>query len=159
MKKEVGIAIVFGLIVGLIITIGMYRARTALQTPLTGTPDPFAVEMTTESPLPQQDIPTENTSQLRVTSPLDEELRTSKDILISGITFPNSTVVILHNEHEVISSSDAQGNFSVPDVLEAGANVFRIRVLNASHPQIEAVRTVVYESAQAEASPSAKTNL
>jgi hypothetical protein len=163
MKKEVGIAIVFGLIVGLIITIGMYRARTALQTPLEGTPDPFAQDITTESPLPANDIVPENSSQLRVTSPLDEELRTSKDILISGITFPNSTIVILHNEHEVMSSSDVQGNFSVPDVLEAGANVFRIRVLAPDQSPIEVLRTVVFESNQPEstASPSAakKTNL
>ncbi|MEP7166615.1 MAG: hypothetical protein ABI758_01400 [Candidatus Woesebacteria bacterium] len=154
MKKEVGIAIVFGLIVGLIITVGMYRARTALQTPLEESPSPFTQDGST----PSATVLPENASELRVTAPLDEDVRTVKDILVSGATLPNSTIVILHNEHEVLGTSDTEGNFSIPLVLETGANVLRIRVLSTSRAPMEIIRTVVFESSQPEPTPTASAS-
>jgi len=151
MKKEVGIAIVFGLIVGLIITVGMYRARTALQTSPEESPLPVVEDTSSGSAVPTQDV----SSQLRVREPADEELRTSKDIMVSGTTIPSSTVIILHNEREIPSTSDAEGNFSVPDTLDIGANVFVIRVLPATGAPIEVTRTVVYESTQPDPTPTA----
>ena len=144
MRKEISIAIVFGLIVGLIITIGMYRARTALQDTTGETPQP----LTQDIPSQVTDVNPIDTADLRITEPANESMSTVATIHISGATFPDSTIVVLQNESEIIGLSDSAGNFSIPITLQSGANIFRIRAIAAGHPMIEKIRTVVYETTE-----------
>lgn len=161
MRKEVIIAISFGLIVGLVITIGMYRARTALEEE----PHPDSVALSDEQPTPEPSATPATQTGLIVREPSEEGLSTTASISVTGATYPNRALVILVNEKEVVGMSDEQGNFSIPLSLTLGGNIIKIRVLNPGSDPIEITRTVVYEapiavataSDSAVASPSAKT--
>lgn len=141
MRKEVIIAITFGLIVGLIITIGMYRARTALE--VVPTEDTPAITQEDASPLPSSKPQTQTGLILR--EPAEDALSTTQNTLVSGTTFANRAIVILLNEKEVVAMSDEQGNFSIPVSLGLGANLVKVRVLNPQANPIEVTRTIVYE--------------
>ncbi len=141
MKKEVLIAISFGLIVGLIITVGMYRARTALE--VTPPEDSLSVTDTSASPEPSSTPQTD--TGLIIREPADEALSTTSTLQVTGATFANRAIVILVNEREIVGMSDEQGNFSFPVTLAAGGNILKIRVLNPGSAATEVTRTVVYE--------------
>lgn len=153
MKKEVFFAIVFGLVVGLIITVGMYRARRALDTVPSQSPEPFLTTSVEETPLP-----TGEESLLRIREPAPELSTQQSTISITGTTLASTPIIVLHNEKELITTSDAQGNFSLPVTLVEGANIFTIRVLPSDRAPLESVRTVVYEPSQI-ATPSATPRL
>lgn len=150
MKKEVLIAISFGLIVGLVITIGMYRARTALE--VEPPSDLLAVSDQDSTPEPLAS-PSAKTG-LIVREPSDEALSTRQSISVTGSTYPNRALVILINEKEVVGMSDEQGNFSLPVTLSVGGNLIKIRVLNPGQDSIEVTKTVVYETSLAQATAS-----
>jgi hypothetical protein len=154
MKKEIVIAIVFGLAVGLIITVGMYRARRAMETTTANDVDITETVQPTpeESPLPR-DL---SSGKLRLREPQPDAFTTEKNLQISGTTVPDSLIVILLNEREVLGSSDTEGNFSIPATLDDGVNVLVIRVLPNGETPIEMTRSIVYDSGTNQtASPSA----
>ncbi len=141
MRKEVIIAIAFGLVVGLVITIGMYRARTALEE--TPTETTAALVEDSLSPLPSSAPQTQNGLILR--EPVEEAVTTTPNIRVSGSTFANRAIVLLINEKEVVAMSDDQGNFSIPVTVTIGGNILKVRVLNPGEAASEVTRTVIYE--------------
>lgn len=143
MKKEVLIAIILGLVVGLIITIGMYRARTAVQTAIPGsTFEPIQSSEPLASDTPEQASP----EALTVLEPKDEMLATESSLRVSGTTFPSTALVVLHNDKEYVTKTDTQGNFSLTVTLDSGSNIFKIRALPQGQDPLEVIRTVVYTS-------------
>lgn len=159
MKKEIVIAIIFGLAVGLIITVGMYRARRAMETVPTEDVD---ITQTIQTSPEESAIPEDASSgRLRLREPLPDSFTTEKSAQVSGTTLSNSTIVVLQNEREILGSSDTEGNFSIPLTLESGVNVLVIRVLATGENPIEMTRSIVYDpgtvqTASPSASPSAK---
>ncbi|MBP9699841.1 hypothetical protein KBD71_01005 [Candidatus Woesebacteria bacterium] len=141
MKKEVFIAVLLGLVGGLIITVGMYRARQAVQTA-----NPEATFQVLASPA--ANIPTQTSAPsqagLSVSSPTQDALVFEPTLNISGATQADIPVVILHNEKEIIIFSDKQGNFSAQATLSYGANIFTIKAMLAGQVPVETTRTVVY---------------
>lgn len=141
MRKEMIVAILFGLIVGLILTYGFYRARIALG------PDPNPIASptpgATNSPTPNGD------SQITVMSPADESVQAENSTTITGRTLPNSTVVILVNNDEEVTMSDDAGNFSQERTLESGSNVITINVLDTEGNTFTAERTVIVANTEA----------
>lgn len=141
MKKEVLIAVILGLVGGLIITVGMYRARQAGQTA-----NPEATFQVLASPA--ANIPTQTSapsqSGLTVSSPTQDALVFTPTLNITGATQAEIPVVILHNEKEIIVFSDKQGNFSAQATLSSGANIFTIKAMLAGQNSVETTRTVVY---------------
>lgn len=141
MKKEVLIAIALGLIVGLVITVGMYRARTAVQTAIPGsTFEPVQVP-STQAPTVLDATPLE---ALRILEPNDEFLATEESLRISGTTYANIALAVLHNDKEYVTKTDSQGNFSLTIKLDNGSNIFKIRALPQNQDPLEVIRTVVY---------------
>jgi hypothetical protein len=137
MKKEVVIAVVLGVVVGLIITFGIYTANAALQRrarQLTATPSP--------TPLTN-----EQKSSIILFSPEDNTL-TDKDALsVSGTTTANSLVVIFVNEQEHVTTADEKGNFSEEVELVGGSNILTIVATDPNGKQEQVQRTVVYSTA------------
>lgn len=135
MRKEMIVAIVFGLILGLVLTYGFYRARLAMGP----RPNPIATPTpgTSASPTPN------NNGQLTLLSPADESVQAERSTTITGKTIPNTTVVILVNDDEEITMADATGNFSQQRTLKSGSNVITITVLEESGALITAERTVI----------------
>jgi hypothetical protein len=137
MKKEVVIAVVLGVIVGLIITFGIYTANAALQKrarQLSATPSP--------TPLTN-----DQKSSIILFSPEDNML-TDKDALsVSGTTTANALVVIFVNDKEHLTTADDKGNFSEEVELTGGSNILTVVATDPSGKQEQVQRTVVYSTA------------
>ncbi|CAN5280494.1 hypothetical protein BH10PAT2_BH10PAT2_3480 [soil metagenome] len=149
MKKEVLFAIFLGLGLGLIVTFGIYTARSAfLKKTDTTDVSPTATPAAT---------PTD--SSLSLFSPDDESVQFVSDVKVTGTTFPNAHVIVFINNTSNITTADATGNFSVATTLTEGSNVVTVRALDDNGNQAEQKRTVIYTTttldAVATATPSA----
>lgn len=148
MKKEVIIAILIGLALGLFITYGVYQARTGLSQK---SMDP--------SLLPQPITETPFSGELALNSPADESVQNENTVSVSGTTLPNSFVVVFVGNKETITHSDDSGNFSVEVELEDGGNVVTVFVIDQDGGSLSLERTVtVTDETFEEATASADTN-
>ncbi len=152
MKKEIIFAVVIGLIVGLIITFGMYRARQSLSGSST---ENARIEGTLASPPTASVQPSSTADAFLVSEPADESLITDPQIRVSGQAFPNAAIAILTGNGEVVGTADAKGNFSLAVTLQPGANIITIRALGNTREPLEVIRTVVVSNADLSATPSA----
>ena len=135
MKKEVAIAIIIGLVLGVIITFGLYRARLSLvEQPINPTPSP-----TIENQL-------DATSTLNLDSPKDESIVSDKNVTIAGSTLPHAFVVIFVNDEEQLTNADDTGHFSVTADLETGSNVIAVHSLDEDGKAIVQERVVIYST-------------
>lgn len=155
MRKEMLFAILFGLIVGLILTYGFYRARLAI--------GPRPNPVVTPSPGAQTSPSPSNNGQLTILSPEDELVQAERSTTITGKTLANSPIVILVNNDEDVTMSDSSGNFSQQRTLESGSNVIIVTVLDANGNSIVAERTVIVANTEAlnlvpNATPSGQSN-
>lgn len=149
MKKELLLAVLIGLAVGLVIVFGVYRTRILL-TPKNQTTNLDA----SPSPEASADI----LSNLVIHSPLDESIQESPDVTIAGTTNHNEFVVILVNDQDFVTTADDSGNFSISTTLEAGSNIIQVKSINEDGQVTTKELTVIYttkpliESADASAS-------
>lgn len=154
MKKELILAILIGLSVGLVIVFGVYRTRTIF-TPR-GQQERLEV-----SPVPSPSA--EVLSNLVVHSPVDESIQEAPDVTIAGSTNANDFVVIMVNNESFITTADKSGNFSISAVLEAGGNIIQVNSINENGDVTTQELTVIYTTQplfeeDAETSGSANTN-
>lgn len=134
MKKEVLIAILIGFGLGLTITYGIYRVRTALEDQPQTIAD-IVNSTNTPSPEPQ--------SMLALLTPEDGAIQTEKTATVAGSTLANALVVLFVNDIDYIQKSDATGNFSFQVDLKDGSNVLIAHVLNENGEVITKEKTVV----------------
>lgn len=139
MKKEVVLAIIIGLGLGLVITYGVYRARTSL----------LGSSVTSNQSAQASPTPSGQTT-LVVNAPLDESIQSTSDVTIAGTTTPNSFVVTILNDNQTITTADESGNFSVEEELEEGANIMLVFSVDEDGNTTETERTVIYNTASTE---------
>ena len=151
MKKEVVISVLIGLTLGLIITYGIYRMRTALTAP----PESGDIEATA-SP-----SPTPANNSLTVLSPLDGTIQTGTSLTVTGTAPPNSIVVLFVDEEDQITTADDSGNFSFIADLETGSNVLTVHTVDENGISTSVERVVIVNPGQlaspTNASPAAGT--
>jgi len=133
MKKEIFLAIIIGLLVGLLLTYGFYRTRLALSRPQTS-------GVALSSPQPSPVIATRD---LALVSPEDEIVQTEKTTYVTGTTKPNSFVAIFVNNAETLTQADTAGNFSVLVNLETGSNIITVNVIDENGAITSLERTVI----------------
>ena len=152
MKKEILFAVGIGLVVGLIITFGMYRARQAMTNSST-----INDQLTRDLTSPSASTNTNGKDAFLVSEPQDESLVIDPNIRVSGQAFPNAAIVILTQDGETVGSADTKGNFSLPLTLQPGGNILTIRALSDTREPLQVMRTVVFSTADLtqNASPSA----
>lgn len=150
MKKEVLIAVVLGIIVGLVITFGMYTANTALQRKAQQTKDAAA-----PSPAPIDSIQDLQRSTIIIYGPEDNMLTDKDKVQLSGSTTANATIVIFVNDKETVTSADGKGNFSAELSLVGGSNVITTISTDINGKQDQDQRTVVFSTASLDDAPSA----
>jgi hypothetical protein len=136
MKKEIIIAILLGLSLGLFITYGLYRTRNAADTNQT-----LTIEDTLNSS-PEIEV----LSTLVLHSPEDESIVENPEVPIAGDTEPNNFVVIFVNEEEFITTADETGAFSISTELEAGSNVIIVYSIDEDGNQTIEERVVIYST-------------
>lgn len=121
MKKEVILAVLIGLSMGLFITYGVYRFRTSL----TENPTTDLEEATEPSPATASDP-----ALIAIHNPENGTVQTENETTVTGTTSENAHVVLFVNDKDYISTSDATGNFTFTVDLEDGTNILAIHVLN-----------------------------
>lgn len=136
MKKEIIFAIFLGLGLGLIITYGVYRARTTLQKPVAQE----AEQIIEATPLASAE------TNLSITSPEDETITESQELTVAGSTNPNSFVVVIVNNQDNITTADQSGNFSVVITLETGSNVIQVHSIDEDGNTSIKEITVIYST-------------
>jgi hypothetical protein len=134
MKKEIIIAILIGLSLGLFITYGVYQAKTGITNKVGQDQKTLAL-----TPVPDQEF----SGELVLNSPEDEIIQTEATTSVSGTTLANSFVVVFVGNDETITSSDESGNFSVEVDLENGVNIISVIVLDENGRSISTKRTLI----------------
>lgn len=140
-KKEATVAVVIGLILAVIVTGGVLRARHALQTIKFPSKDSFK---NTKNPTPDQK------SQelfLELATP-DNSVVTSPKITLSGKTMVGTYIAILGEKGEYLIVPNDLGSFSQEVTLVKGANTIKITVYQNDGKKIEKVLTAVYTTAE-----------
>ncbi|MBI2010068.1 MAG: hypothetical protein HYS86_02695 [Candidatus Chisholmbacteria bacterium] len=137
MKKEVILAIVIGFAIGLLITFGIYTARTAL-------------ENAPQNPSPQPSASPENSTQagLIITTPANEALVDTATIPLEGTATPEAIITIITPEGQQIITADSEGNFATEIELAGGANEIQISAFTPEGLKTEVSLTVVYSTAE-----------
>ena len=147
MRKDVVIAISIGLVIGLVITYGIWIANKSLklaQNHPWASPTPVTASSPEVSPSPN---PSTN-SVLAIPSPEDESLSESATITVKGQTLPNSDLVVLSEKSETFLKSDSRGEFSTSINLETGYNQLKIIVFDASGVEHSVERLVTYTTSK-----------
>ena len=109
MRKEIVVAIVAGVLVGLIIAFGVWRANRA-------------IDLNPGNENTPQDTQVISDFGLTLVSPSNRQIVSEDAVVVSGATSANSTVVILTVQDEYLAQADAEGAFEIEVELVAGLN-------------------------------------
>jgi len=104
MKKEVLIAIVSGLILGLVITFGIYTANRSIEKQKNA-------KKAQETPLPASPSPSLSQKTLTITSPENYDLINQRELTINGIAWPEAVIAIITENSEFFTQADNEGYF------------------------------------------------
>lgn len=140
-KKEATVAVVIGLILALIVTGGILRARHALQSIKLPTKDSFTGNKKT--------IPEVKSTELflELTTP-DNSVLSSPTLTLAGKTLPNTYIAILGEKGEYLIIPNDLGSFSQDITLIKGANTIKIVVYQNDGKKIESTVNAVYTTAE-----------
>lgn len=115
MKKEVLIAVLSGLIIGLIITVGIYTANRSLEQQ--------KAKKISQTQTPQPAAQADQTQKLlTITSHENFDLIDQSEITLSGIAWPDAVVALMTEKDNQITSADSDGIFSFQFKLIKGYN-------------------------------------
>jgi hypothetical protein len=159
MKKEVIIAIIIGIGIGLVITFGIKTAQESLSKELQN-PQP---ELTVNTP----EVIEAPVHQIEITSPKNNSVIEKNTVSVSGTSTPFSMIGLISTTDQNATMADNQGNFSLMASLTAGVNILTLSSYTVSGEQAVATIQVVhsegafsdYESSPATPSPTLKVKL
>jgi hypothetical protein len=137
MRKEVIIAIVLGLLLGFVITFGVYRTQKFFRQPRSN-PDQSDL-LRTPITAPASDEPQE----LAIINPTNGLITDQTTIVVTGTTTPNVPIVVLANSSEYVTNSDGTGAFSVEVPLKQGSTILTTYVLREDGSSLKDERTVI----------------
>jgi len=141
MRKEVILAIVGGVALGLLVIGGLWWTnRATTEESLNITPTPVLEQSPTLIPTPSL--------SLEIISPEDESIIEEEKVTLEGKTAPESVVVVIYPEGENIVEADEEGNFETEITLVGGANEIKITAYDEEGNQAEKNLTLVYSTAK-----------
>lgn len=144
------VAILLGLVVGLLIVVGIVIARQAFEKHQSG-PDntikssPISTSLSAGSATA---TPTPPKHALTIDQPDNNSVVSSGELMISGKTTPQSTIAVVSEKNEYFTSSDESGLFSQKIELITGVNEIKMAALAPNEEQAEITLTVVYTTAE-----------
>lgn len=139
MRKEIFFAILAGSILGLIIAFGVWRANVSLSSRSNGN------SSASETPSPKPE------SSITLAAPEDGSVITESTATISGLTKPNSYIVISSEDADYLVKTKADGAFESEVELTAGVNQLIISAFTENGNAISAKLVLVYSSEFAKA--------
>jgi len=141
MKKEVVLAIITGFVIGLLITFGIYTARTSLEK--NQSPD------ATASAQPTGNLQPSSPTGLTVIKPLNYTLVDTDEIQVQGTTFPNATITLITTVENSIVTADDDGDFTIQLELEGGLNQIQITAYDkTASDSAQTQLNIVYSTAE-----------
>ena len=134
MKKEVIIAILLGLALGLIITFGIWTANQAIKEKKTRQ----TTQVVQTTPSPPVKI------ELTINSPQNNLVVDKNKVQINGQCQPQSVLVLSSEENDVFTLSDESGFFSTSFPLVKGSNEITITSIDNLNQTQEKKLMIVY---------------
>lgn len=141
-KKEVTVAVVIGLIIALVVTGGVLRARTALS----------KIKI---SPKDSQNSPVESGKKDQKSNELFVEITTPDNtvvaepkITLTGKTLPGTYIAILAEKGEYLIVPSDTGTFSQEISLVKGANTITVTIYQNDGKKVDKTLSVVYTTAE-----------
>lgn len=140
MRKEVILAIIVGVGLGLVLTFGIWTANKALLTK-GGSQELSPTPSLNETPTPSAAF------ELTILSPEEGDLLDKDSVLVSGTSTPGVNLVVLSENDEKVILADETGKWETTVKLVSGANDIRIVAYEpGSDQQVEKTITVVYST-------------
>lgn len=142
MRKEVILAIVGGVVLGLLVIGGLWwtNKTTTGENPIVPSPTPLITQAPTLTPA--LSLP------LEIINPENESIIEEEEITLEGKTIPGSVVVVIYPEGENIVEADEEGNFETEITLVGGANEIKITAYDEEGNQAEKNLTLIYSTAK-----------
>jgi len=96
------------------------------------------ISLTTPTPMPAPSV------FLTLDRPKDEEVVTSKILIIGGKTNSNAVVVVMTDSFEDVITPTNDGNFSTTTSINDGQNIVEVTAISPNGESATAKRTVTY---------------
>ncbi|KKQ25962.1 MAG: hypothetical protein US62_C0017G0014 [Candidatus Woesebacteria bacterium GW2011_GWA1_37_8] len=141
MRKELLIAIVVGLLFGLIIGFGIWRANSAINKDQISTESTSNYDEKTTDTKIQEPTQTES-KDLVVSAPLEYDVLTQNPVVITGLTTGNTNVIISTEVKDYIVTSKPGGDFTAEVQLSPGLN--QILITNPENTAEPKILNLVY---------------
>ncbi len=141
MRKEILLAIFVGMSLGLMITFGIYQSQQNSTTKQNTDSNRAIINPTSTSSATIEN----SNAELVINSPEPNLLSQENEIIVSGMSNPDSFIVIFVNDQEYITNADEAGNFSSKVTLEEGGNLLTVTSLDEEGRQVEKQLSVIYE--------------
>ncbi len=140
MRKELIVAIVFGILIGCLAAYGIWRTNTRLQAKDLPTEEAVLTQKASNGqiPTPPQQL------QVELTSLEDNEVFDTNSLTVSGMTQPNIWVVIGTEKKDYITKSNQDGLFEEKIDLALGINTLLITVFDTQANARILTTNVVY---------------
>jgi len=139
MRKEIIFVIIASILFGAIIAFGVWRANTALR----NNSNDLAITSTLDG---SEDEHIQSELGLTIAKPSQDDVVTESPITISGITMPNSWVVLSTEDEDYIIQSDNTGLFQSEVDLVGGINQITTTVFDENGNSINKTLRVIYSS-------------
>lgn len=141
-KKEVSLAIIIGLLIALLVTVGILRAQSALKN--IHFPDG---SFKAASPTPSSLARPQSGLFLDISTP-DNSVTQTPTLTLAGTTVANTYIAILGESGEYLIVPNELGSFSQDVKLVKGANSISITVYTSQGDKLEKTLNAVYTTAE-----------
>ncbi len=140
MRKEIIVAVIMGLILGMVIAYGIYRTNQTIDNKIENTNTNNGLSS------PSEDTSINNEVKLTVIEPENLDGIIENPITLSGLTQQNSYVVVSSENDDVVLKSDTKGGFSTTVNLLGGINQILVKSPNPDKLSDGHIITLVYSS-------------
>jgi hypothetical protein len=137
MRKEILFAIVAGVLFGLVISFGIWKANSSINPNSTSNSQ-------NASPTPTIQGPSQ--IGLTIAKPQEYEIVSENQVAISAITSPDSWVSISAEDQDYVAKSDAKGAFEMNVSLIKGLNEIIVTAFDQSGNQETHTLPIVYST-------------
>lgn len=138
MRKEILVAILFGIVFGVSAAFGVWRANSVLKSQ--------RANMDNSSNDQQSNKSTTSKLNLTIASPEENDVIAESSVDITGITKANTLVAVSSEEEDYILRSDNSGNFTAKIELVSGINQVIVGAVDETQNKEERILTLVYSS-------------
>jgi hypothetical protein len=139
MRKEVILAVIIGVLLGGVILYGINLANNSATSNNSTTKSVAEAEITP--------TPAIKTNDITFITPQDHAVVTDDQITLKGTTKANAHVAIITESDDILTTADANGNFSSLINLISGENTISVTSVDANQATTSASITVIKTTA------------